>query len=71
MSCAVLVCMKKKISCTVTGILKESTVMLLILSFGHVTLQFFVLNVYYCVLKYNKFKFYEKPVLTNYFFLLS
>ena len=40
--------------------------MLLILSFDDVTLQCFVWNVYFCVLKYIKFKFYEKPVLKNY-----
>ena len=42
--------------------------MLLILCFDDLILQLFVWNVYFCVLKYIKFKFYEKPVLTNYIF---
>ena len=37
--------------------------MLLILSSDDVTLQFFVWKIYFCVLKYIKFKVYEKPVL--------
>ena len=40
--------------------------MLLILSFDDVSLQFCVWNVYFCLLEYIKFKFYEKAVLTNY-----
>ena len=42
--------------------------MLLILNFDDVTLQIFVWNVYFCVLKYIKFNFCEKPTLTNYIF---
>ena len=44
--------------------------MLLILSCDDVTLQFCVWSVYFCVLKYIKFKFYEKPVVRNYIFAM-
>ena len=46
----------------------KNTIMLLILSFDDVTYQFCVWNVYFCVLKYIKFKLYEKPILQNYIF---
>ena len=46
----------------------KSTIMLLILCFDNVTLQFFVWNVFLCVQKHIRFKFYEKLVLKNYIF---
>ena len=42
----------------------KSTIMLLILSFDDVTLQYVVWNVYFCVLNHIRFKFYEKLILT-------
>ena len=42
-----------------------------ILSFDDVTLQFFVQNVCFCVLKHIKFKFYEKTVLFFVCFLVT
>ena len=56
---------------TVNGFFFKITITLLILSFDDVTLQFCVWNVYFCVLKYIKFKFYEKPVQQNYIFFIT